>query len=270
MPGKVGSLALAFLLLLALFTPCAPAEKNGSEVDTFESLTALVIEGEQVMTGADAVHLRYGIDALGDNNSHVSSPEVTAFELAYETFVKQHANEYTLNGVEGVFTDLVATFKDAEGPVDSTAAVTYQYQGRIGFTGINPDLGLYTFRVVNEGGDLNTTMNIRITVPTGFEITSNHGIYAARISNEGRTVEGQTLTDANVEIEFSHVNEYSWMFWPLLISGLLSAVIVAVLAVSHFRGGGEEFRERPPTGEVPKTSEDVVGASEDQGESAGG
>jgi hypothetical protein len=115
---------------------------------------------------------------------------------------------------------------------------------------VNPDLGAYTFRVVNEGGDVNSTMTIRITVPAGFEITGQEGVHAPRISNGDRTLAGQTITDANVVVTFSPVDEHNWMFWPLLISVLISVILVGAWAVFHFRTSGEEEmfqgQEKPP------------------------
>ena len=250
MVGKTGSLVLVILIMTALALPCR-ADISGWESNDFESLDLLVIEGEQQFTGRHAQNLRRGIDAYGNNDSHVTSPEVTNFESVYEDFVGEHGNEYTLNGIEGTFINLVATFKDAVGPVNSTDELTYEYQGRISFTGINPDLDSYTFRVVNEGGDLNTTMNIRITIPSGFGITAHQGVHAAEISDNDRTIRGQTITNANVEVAFSPTNEFSWMFWPLLISALISVILVAAWVISNSRGKGETFQEQHAGEEPP-------------------
>ena len=83
-------------------------------------------------------------------------------------------------------------------------------------------------------------MMIRITVPSGYEITDTEGILVPEFSPKKGTVSGQTLTDSNIVIDFAPADEWAWIYWPLLISGLISAMIVAVLAMNHFRGGGKE------------------------------
>ena len=251
MLGKLGSLVLIFLLGLALAVPSALSETHGNEVNTFESLSVVIIEGEQTLSGHHAVVLRRGMDSYGNNDSYVSGMEVTAFEATYEDFVKEYGNEYTLNGISGQFTDLTATFKDATGPVNSTSAIVYEYNGRIEFTGVDADLDSYRFRVVNEGGDLNSTMQITINIPSGYEITDTQGIHGPDIGSKQTSVSGQTITDSNVAVDFAPADEFDWLYLPLLISGLISAIVVAVLAISYYRGGDEEtFQQESPEPEA--------------------
>jgi hypothetical protein len=214
----------------------------------------VVIEGEQTLSGKDASIIRFGMDKYGNNDSFVSAQEVNEFETRYEDYVKEFGNEYTLNGNEGLFTNIVATFKNAEGHVNSTGEITFEYQGRITFAGIDDSLQVYTYRVVNEGGDLNSTMAIRITVPDGYAISRAQGIYTPETSDGNRTVRGQTLTDANVEIEFQVYDEWGWLFLSILISAIVSIVLAGALAWNHSRGGKaptEQFGA-PQRSEEPK------------------
>lgn len=254
MLAKVWKISLILLLISALAVPGAYAEVSANERAVFESLSVLVIDGEQTISAQDAVVLRHGMDAYGNNDSHVSAMEVTSFEATYEDFVKEYGNEYTLNGISGQFTDLTATFKDATGPTDSGAPILYEYNGRIGFAGVDEDLDSFRFRIVNEGGGLNNTMFITVGVPDGYEVTDTDGILAAEISGKNNAVSGQTITDANVVVDFAPIDEWGWIFPYLLLSGLISAIIVAVLAIIHFRGGGDEqtFQEAGGAEEQPQ------------------
>lgn len=235
--NKVGKYLLVFLLILALASPSAFCVVNGTETNAFESLSIVIIEGEQTLSGKDASTIRFGMDKYGNNDSMVSALEISEFEARYEEYVKEFGNEYTLNGNEGEFTNIVATFKNAEGQVNSSTEIIFEYQGRITFQGIDDGLDAYTYRLVNEGGDPNSTMEIQITVPRGYAIYDVQGIFTPETSDGNRTISGQTLTDANVVIGFEPHEEWDWLITPLLISGIISIILVAALAANHLRGG---------------------------------
>jgi len=201
----------------------------------FVVIIFLMLASPFALSGDDAILLRYAMDILGNNDTQVSSSEVTDFEITYEAYVQEFGNEYTMNAIEGTFTGLTTTFKNAEGPVLSDSAITYEYTGRIYFPGLDDELEAYSFRIVNEGGDVNSTMTIQITVPKGYEITFIEGILAPITSESGRTVNGPTLTDANINIGFRPVDEFSQYYTPILISGVICAVVIGAIALSRYR-----------------------------------
>ncbi len=218
----IGCLLISFAITGALGTI------EGTETHTFESLSVVVIEGEQTMSGLEAFNMRFGIDALGNNNSIVEIHEVTNFETLYEDYVKESTNAYTLNGIEGNFTDIVCTFKNAGGPVNSTASLIFEYQGRVQFAAVDTGLESYKYRVVNEGGDIETMMEFRLTLPTGYSITNAEGIILPDISADGRSVGGNTLVDLNIIIDFEESqDEFSWLLLPITISIIMAVVGLA-------------------------------------------
>ena len=85
----------------------------------------------------------------------------------------------------------------------------------------------------------------------GYEITDTQGIHGPDIGSKQTSVSGQTITDSNVAVDFAPADEFDWLYLPLLISGLISAIVVAVLAISYYRGGDEEtFQQESPEPEA--------------------
>ncbi len=251
---KVFTILILALAFISFATPYAIGLIEGHETHTFESLSVVVFEGEQALSGVDALTLRYGIDAYGNNNSIVESLEVTNYEIMYEDYVRQYANEYTLNGIEGDFTDIVCTFKDVEGNANSSAPITFEYNGRVEFTSVIEGLDSYRYRVVSEGEDVENTMLFQLTVPDGYEITDTQGIIVPEFSSDRSTVGGSTLVDSNIIIDFGEVDEWAWLWTPLAIVAILSGIgVVVFLVLNHYTN----IFSGPPEEQPPEEPEEA-------------
>jgi hypothetical protein len=238
-------------MIASFVIPGALGTIEGSEKHYFESLSVVVIEGEQTMSGIEAYNMRFGIDALGNNNSVVEIHEVTDFEALYENYVKETTNEYTLNGITGNFTDIVCTFKNAAGPVNGTASLILEFQGRVRFAAVDTGLESYKYRVVNEGGDIETMMEFQLTVPSGYSVTNTEGIILPDYSATGRTVAGSTLVDLNIVVDFGvSEDDLSWLWLPVVISIVMAVVGLAVYFIlKNYTGLLSDPPDKPPQDE---------------------